>query len=44
VIAVPPDYSYVTTRPAAFNQLTPVDGGNEYVFTNGVDFGIEIKY
>ena len=44
VTAVPPDYSYVTTRPAAFNQLTPVSGGNEYVFTNGVDFGIEIKY
>jgi hypothetical protein len=42
--AVPPDYSYVTTRLAAFNQMTPINGGNEYVFTNGVDFGIEIKY
>jgi len=42
--AVPPDYSYVTTKLAAFNQLNPINGGNEYVFTNGVDFGIEIKY
>jgi hypothetical protein len=42
--AVPPDYSYVTTKLAAFNQMTPINGGNEYVFTNGVDFGVEIKY
>lgn len=42
--AVPPDYSYVETRLAAFNQMTPISGGNEYVFTNGVDFGIEVKY
>ena len=42
--AVAPGYSYVETRLAAFNQMTPVSGGNEYVFTNGVDFGIEVKY
>jgi hypothetical protein len=41
---VPPDYEYVETRLAAFNQLNPINGGNEYVFTNGIDFGIEIKY
>jgi hypothetical protein len=42
--AVEPGYSYVETRLAAFNQMTPVNGGNEYVFTNGIDFGLEIKY
>ena len=41
---VPPTYEYVKTEVRAFNQLNPINGGNEYVFTNGVDFGIEIKY
>ncbi|MFM8985383.1 MAG: hypothetical protein ACKONH_04880, partial [Planctomycetia bacterium] len=41
---VPPNYSYVRTRVGAFNQMTPINGGNEYVFTNGLDFGLEIKY
>jgi hypothetical protein len=44
VTAVAPDQSYVATKLAAFNQLNPIDGGNEYVFTNGIDFGVEIKY
>jgi hypothetical protein len=44
VTEVPPGYSYVETRLAAFNQLNPINGGNEYVFTNGIDMGIEIKY
>ena len=34
----------VKERPAEFNRIAPVDGGQEYVFTNGVDFGIEVKY
>ena len=42
--AVPPNYSYVTTTLAAFNKMTPVNGGNEYVFTNGVNVGVEVKY
>ncbi|MBM4022586.1 MAG: hypothetical protein FJ284_10185 [Planctomycetes bacterium] len=44
LIAVPPDGSYVETKLAAFNQLSPIDGANEYVFTNGVDLGLEIRY
>jgi hypothetical protein len=27
-----------------YNRIAPVDGGQEYVFTNGVDFGITVKY
>ena len=27
-----------------YNRVGPVDGGQEYVFTNGVDFGITVKY
>jgi hypothetical protein len=27
-----------------FNSIGPVQGGQEYVFTNGVDFGIEVRY
>lgn len=41
---VPPDFSFVRTGFAAFNQIEPVSGGNEYVFTNGVDFGLEVRY
>ena len=34
-----------TERPnPVYNSITPVAGGNEYVFTNGIDFGIEVKY
>lgn len=37
-------------RPASerpnpvYNSVAPVEGGNEYIFTNGIDFGIEVKY
>jgi len=44
ITEVPPNYSYVKTEFAAFNSLEPIVGGNEYVFTNGIDFGIEVKY
>ena len=27
-----------------YDHIAPVRGGTEYVFTNGVDFGIEVKY
>ena len=27
-----------------YNSVGPVQGGQEYVFTNGVDFGIEVRY
>ena len=27
-----------------YNSVAPVAGGNEYIFTNGIDFGIEVKY
>ena len=31
-------------RNPEFNSIGPVQGGQEYVLTNGVDFGIEIRY
>ncbi|MFM8577975.1 MAG: hypothetical protein ACKOCN_04135, partial [Planctomycetaceae bacterium] len=34
----------VDTRPVEYNRITGVNGGQEYVFTNGVDFGIEFTY
>ena len=34
-----------TERPnPIYNSIAPVEGGNEYIFTNGIDFGIEVKY
>jgi hypothetical protein len=27
-----------------YNRIAPVDGGQEYVFTNGLDFGLEVRY
>ena len=34
-----------TERPnPVYNSVAPVEGGNEYIFTNGIDFGIEVKY
>jgi len=36
--------SYAQIVPGLYNQITAQDGGNEYVFTNGIDFGVEIKY
>jgi hypothetical protein len=35
---------YVETNQAVYVQQVGQGGGNEYVFTNGVDFGLEIKY
>ena len=35
---------YVDTREVNYNRITPVNDGTEYVFTNGLDFGIEVKY
>jgi hypothetical protein len=35
---------YVTFNDSVYTQQVGVGGGNEYVFTNGVDFGLEIKY
>ena len=29
---------------SVYSQQTPTDGGNEYVFTNGIDFGLEIRF
>jgi hypothetical protein len=34
----------VKEREVEFNQIGPVNGGQEYVFTNGIDFGIEVRY
>ena len=38
-----PTSSYYRANPV-YNRIAPVDGGQEYVFTNGVDFGITVKY
>ena len=38
-----PTNSYYRANPV-YNRIAPVDGGQEYVFTNGVDFGITVKY
>ena len=27
-----------------YNRIGPADGQTEYVFTNGLDFGVEVKY
>jgi hypothetical protein len=27
-----------------YNRIAPVQGGTEYVLTNGLDFGIEVRY
>jgi hypothetical protein len=44
ITPVQPNGSYTQIVPGFYNQITPQDGGNEYVFTNGIDFGVEIKY
>jgi len=43
-VEVPPDASFTKIVPGFYNQITSQAGGNEYVFTNGIDFGVEIKY
>lgn len=44
ITEVPPKYSYTKVVPGFYNQIAPQEQGNEYVFTNGIDFGVEIKY
>jgi hypothetical protein len=39
----PVDSAYYRPNPV-YNRIGPVEGGQEYVFTNGVDFGLEVKY
>jgi len=39
----PIDSAYYRPNPV-YNRIGPVEGGQEYVFTNGVDFGLEVKY
>jgi hypothetical protein len=34
----------VEPRPARYTRIAPAQGGNEYVFANGIDFGVEFKY
>jgi len=41
---VQPGYWYVDQKPTDFNRIGPVQGGTEYVLTNGLDFGIEVRY
>ena len=41
---VAPGYWYVDTQKVEYNRIAPVSGGQEYVFTNGLDFGIEVRY
>jgi hypothetical protein len=35
--------AYYVPNPR-FNSIGPVEGGQEYVLTNGLDFGIEVRY
>ena len=35
---------FLELQETVYSQQAPADGGNEYVFTNGIDFGLEIKY
>ncbi|NBP81412.1 hypothetical protein EBU58_12000 [bacterium] len=35
---------YVEYNSSVYVQQTPVQAANEYVLTNGIDFGVEIKY
>ena len=39
-----PDGVGGTQVSPTYNRIGPVVGGQEYVFVNGVDFGVEIKY
>jgi hypothetical protein len=41
---VQPGYWYVDTQKVEYNRIAPVNGGQEYVFTNGLDFGLEVRY
>ncbi len=35
---------FLELQETAYTQQVPGNSGNEYVFTNGIDFGLEIKY
>ena len=39
-----PDGANGTIKSPTYNRIGGVAGGQEYVFVNGVDFGIEVKY
>jgi hypothetical protein len=41
---VPNPEQYVQFNNSVYTQQVPSDGGNEYVFTNGIDFGLEVKF
>jgi len=35
---------FLEQQATVYTAQAPGDAGNEYVFTNGIDFGLEIKY
>ena len=35
---------FLEQQATVYTAQAPSDAGNEYVFTNGIDFGLEIKY
>ena len=35
---------FLQQEATVYTAQAPGDAGNEYVFTNGIDFGLEIKY
>jgi hypothetical protein len=41
---VPPNNWYIDTKDVNYNRIAPRSGGNEYVFVNGIDFGITVNY
>ena len=41
---VPAGSWYVATKPTEYNHIGAKEGGQEYVFTNGIDFGVEVKF
>jgi hypothetical protein len=41
--STPESSPYYRPNPV-YNRIGPVDGGQEYVFTNGVDFGMTVRY
>ena len=44
IAVVPVGNWYVATKPTEYNHIGAKQGGEEYVFTNGIDFGVEVKY
>lgn len=41
---IEPGEWYVERRPVLYNRIGAVNSPNEYVFTNGLDLGVEIRY